>query len=136
IIDEGCQEEQCGTISEDTTWGAVQGGHLITCDVYVQGANAPMLTIADGAVVRFADGFGLYIGVGGQGGLKVMGSTNGVLLTSNKSTAAAGDWKGLFISQNALPATEINGLTLEYAGGGFSTDPAGLTVSYPGSTIP
>ncbi|MFH1468088.1 MAG: MopE-related protein [Pseudomonadota bacterium] len=108
VADDGCPAEHCGTISADETWAT--GAHLVTCDVYVHGTAAPVLTIEDGAEIAFAAGAGIIVGNGGHGALDVQGTAGlGVTFTSAQASPAPGDWDGLQFS------TYDDGSVLEYA---------------------
>ncbi|MDP2314764.1 MAG: MopE-related protein [Pseudomonadota bacterium] len=114
--DDGCPDtvEHCGTISADETWSG-EDIHHVTCDVYVQGTSAPLLTIEDGATVEFAPGAGLIVGYTSYGELWVDGHTDGVLFTSDDTRPSAGDWDGLYVGGYDR-GTWIEGATIEYGG--------------------
>jgi hypothetical protein len=116
LVDEECPTVHCGTISIDTTWGNDPYGHLITCDVTVQGSTAPKLVIGDGAVVKFMPATNLYVGNGLQGDLEIRGTSTGVLFTSAAATPRPGDYGGLVIGGLSSARSQIEGLTIEYAG--------------------
>ncbi|MES2644165.1 MAG: MopE-related protein [Myxococcota bacterium] len=105
----------CGTIAADETWSGTDV-HEVTCDVYVQGASAPLLTIEDGAVVTFAPGVGLYVGYGSYGELWIDGTTDGVVLTSSDARRPGpGDWEGLTFGGYDR-GSWLEGATIEYGG--------------------
>ena len=114
-VDEICAVEHCGYISEDETWAA-GSTHVITCTVYVSDTSGPVLTIEDGAVVSFDPGTVMYVGYPGYGDLEVQGTSTGVLFTSSESSPAPGDYYGLALYSYTTGATDIEGLTIEYAG--------------------
>jgi len=116
IVDNDCPDEHCGTYTFSATWDDDPAGHLITCDIYVEGPNAPVLTIQDGAHIEFAPNTGLYIGDSDDGDIRITGYTDGVILTSNAQSPAAGDWAGLFIGTHSSTTSHIEGLTIEYGG--------------------
>ncbi|MFZ5482309.1 MAG: MopE-related protein [Myxococcota bacterium] len=115
--DGGCPDviEHCGTISSDETWLG-EDTHYVTCDVYVHGSTAPLLTIEDGATVEFAPGTGLIVGFWSYGELWIDGHTDGVVLTSDDRRPSAGDWDGLTFGQYDR-GSWIEGATIEYGGG-------------------
>ncbi|MFZ5482308.1 MAG: MopE-related protein [Myxococcota bacterium] len=117
VADDGCPTvvEHCGTITASETWSGADT-HYVSCDVYVQGATAPVLTIEDGALVEFAAGAGLRIAQSNYGSLRVEGTTTGVTFTSVSATPAAGDWEGISVYQYDR-GTTIDGATVEYGGG-------------------
>ena len=111
-----CPEEHCGTISADETWEVGDGwGHVVTCDVYVQGSSRPVLTIEDGVDVQFDAETSLYVGHSSYGSLAVEGTSTGVLLTSSAASPAAGDWGGLYFGYYD-EGSALEGATIEFAG--------------------
>jgi hypothetical protein len=140
-VDEACPIEHCGYISADETWEANEGGHVVTCAVYVSDSKAPVLTIEDGATVYFQPGTILYVGYPGYGDLRVEGTSSGVTFTSDAASPAPGDYYGLYLYKEASSATDIEGLTIEYAGQGagalymYLVDPEvrDSTIRYSGS---
>ncbi len=108
--------EHSGTISSDETW--IEATHLITSDVYVEGAS---LTIEPGAVVRFAAGRGLYLGYGGNaaGATLIANGTSEkpVTFTSAASTRSAGDWDMIGFYEGASSASSMQHCIIEYGGG-------------------
>ena len=116
-IDDGCGTvtEHCGTISTSETWSSTTM-HYVTCDVYVQGSAYPTLTIDDGVLVQFASGAGLHVGYSSYGDIQAIGSSTGILFTSDQSSPAAGDWDGLWVGSYDQGSV-FEGLTVEYGGG-------------------
>ncbi|MFC1610546.1 right-handed parallel beta-helix repeat-containing protein [Myxococcota bacterium] len=122
-IDEtGCVDEHCGGIFGAEVWGPTDYGHVVTCDVWVEGGS--QLTIQDGTLVRFGPDTGIFIGYFATAGrIHIQGDPQGagVVFTSNRLSPAPGDWNGLYLGPylEDVPAdeTEISGLLLEYAGG-------------------
>ncbi len=127
-VDETCPVVHCGTITADQTWVANANGHLVTCNTFVEGTTAPVLTIEAGATVRFAPGAGLYAGWTAAGDLVVDGTdTDPVLFTSASDTPAAGDWTGVFVWSGSTAQSALRHATIEYAGD-TATVPGGLNV--------
>ncbi len=120
----GCDQLHCGLISLSEHWKATVT-HTVTCDVDVEGAAKPVLTIDDGAIVRFHPNAELRIGDGAEGELQVDGDILGVLFTSAELFPAPGDWDGVLIGEDDR-GSEIVGLTVEYGGkngeGGVSVE--------------
>jgi len=110
--------EHSGKIESDETW--IQGVHIITGDVYVDGA---ILTIEPGAVIKFKAGNGLYIGYYGgvSGATLIANGTSGlpILFTSDAPTKAAGDWDFIGFYDGASKQSSMQYCTVEY-GGGYS----------------
>jgi len=118
-----CTVEHCGTLASSETWRAnVQ--HLVTCDVLVQGANTPTLTLEPGVEVLFEAGTEVRVGDTATGAIVVDASTPAVF-TSAELVPANGDWDGLFIGDKQ-DGSSIRGLVIEYAGGTAGLEGAGL----------
>ncbi len=115
VADSGCPVNHCGgpnTVSADEFWSASQV-HLIDCDLYVEGAGNPLLTIEPGARVEFVNRGSLLVGFNAAGGL----DAQGVLFTSGEALPAPDDWKGLLLNQFTDTArTTLDGSTVELAG--------------------
>ena len=121
--DESCPVEQCGDITEDTTWADNDVGYYVSCDIYVEGSAGPVFTVQDGAVVYFAEGVGIYVGDGAEGGMAVEGGADGVVFTSGLYWTDAdagqepGDWTGVSFGEYTLTdESSLSGMALEYAG--------------------
>jgi parallel beta-helix repeat protein len=108
--------EHSGNIEADETWA--EGVHLVTGDIYVNGAT---LTILPGAVVRFNEGKGMYIGYSsGFSGATLIAegtSENPIVFTAASPAPAAGDWDYIGFYDNASNASSMAHCTVEYAGG-------------------
>ncbi|MEM6928192.1 MAG: putative metal-binding motif-containing protein, partial [Myxococcota bacterium] len=127
-VDETCPEIHCGTVTADETWAANANGHLVTCNVVVQGSNAPILTIDAGASVAFSAEAALWVGISAPGDLVVRGTeTLPVTMTSESTTPAPGDWGGIVLQDDTSGMTRIEHATIEYAGGS-DTYPAALDI--------
>lgn len=130
--------EHSGTIDEDETW--IEGEHLITGEVYVQGAT---LTIEPGAIIRFTQGNGLYFGYysGSSGATLIANGTaeKPITFTSSASTQSPGDWDYIGFYDGASGISSMDHCLVEY-GGGYS-DNTGMVyveesaVSISNSTI-
>jgi hypothetical protein len=109
-----CIQDHCGTISLSQTWKSTVE-HTVSCDVIVEGAAKPRLTIQDGAIVRFASGTELRVGKNSEGDLRVNGTTLGVIFTSAAVAPQPGDWDGLTLGTKDRGSI-ITGLLVEYGG--------------------
>jgi len=116
------------TIAANRTWRASAVPYLVSGNVLVEGAAAPILTIEPGATVRFASGGQLTINANNKGGLQANGtSASPIILTS--STASPGSWRGLYLGGFAGgPASSVAYTTIEYAGNTSYTI-GGLTIA-------
>ncbi len=110
----GCVQDHCGTLERDETWRSTLL-HTVSCDVKVEGTAKPVLTIQGGALVQFAAGTGLLVGVSDTGRLVVDGAVNEVSFTSAKGSPLPGDWDGLTVGSRDQ-GSSIAGLLVEYAG--------------------
>ena len=129
-LNNGCPVYHCGNITEDETWSG-EVLHVVTCDIYVQGAANPVLTIEDGARVEFDAGTDMYIGYNYGGKLVVSGDEEGVVFTASDTLPSPGDWRGVQISSNDNGST-LTGLTIEYAG---ANGYGGLYLYHSGPTL-
>ena len=130
--------EHSGTIDTDETW--IEGMHLVTSDVYVDGA---ILTIAPGAVIRFASGTGLYLGYhsGFSGATLIANGTAQlpITFTSAALTKTVGDWDFIGFYDGASSLSSMQHCLVEY-GGGYSDNYGSVhiddsSVSIDNSTI-
>jgi hypothetical protein len=102
-----------GTVTKKGTWPQTKGGYLISEPVYVNGeGEVASLTIARGAVLKFAPKTWLEVGTGGPAELHA----SGVTFTSASESPSAGDWVGLFFGDKTKRA-RVNSSIIEYAGG-------------------
>ncbi|MFZ5482310.1 MAG: MopE-related protein [Myxococcota bacterium] len=107
---------QGATVSTTQTWQALDADYKIAGDVTVAGGGTPVLTIEDGAVLKFDSSAGLTVGGSNWGVLDVQGTTLGVTFTSSRASPAAGDWDGVTLSYYDRGST-IDGATIQYGGG-------------------
>lgn len=123
--------DHCGTISQNETWGP--GIHRITCQVSVEGPTGPILTIENGAIVRFVPGFNHSINVGGNaaGSLRVDGGFQGVTITSDAATPAPGDWGFIYFGVYNVGSTFDN-VVIEYGGSTSLGSSWGAITTYGG----
>src|SRR5436190_13784610 len=86
-----------GTIAASRTWKTCAIPYIVTGNVYVQDASAPVLTIEGGNTVRFNNAGQIAANFQNKGGIVAAGTaTAPVLLTSNAASPAAGNWLGLY----------------------------------------
>ena len=103
-------------VTSDATWAAHDVPYYISGTLYIQGSSRPEVEISDGAELYFGSGAALYVGWGAAGLLTVDGSSSGVLMSSNDSSPAPGDWNGLLLGYYTTDTIELTGLTVEYGG--------------------
>lgn len=119
-----------GTIATNRTWRVCAVPYLVTGNVLVEGAAAPVLTIEPGSTIRFGSGGQLTINYNNKGGLAAAGtSTAPIVLTSNAATPAPGNWMGVMLGAFAGgPASSLAYTTIEYAGN-TSYNVGGVTIN-------
>lgn len=109
-----------GAIVEDETW--IEGMHLITSDVHVNGAT---LTIEAGATVMFASGTALNIGYqGGASGATLFANGTAekpITFTSGAATKTSGDWDYIWFGEGASDISSLEYCIIEY-GAGYGND--------------
>lgn len=108
-----------GTIAKGgETWGRCGSPHVVSGTLYVEGADSPILTIEDGAIVHFTEGARIEVGAHQPGGLRVNGrAANPVVFTAATSGAQPGFWHGIrFFNQALQNDSVIQGARIEYAG--------------------
>jgi flagellar hook assembly protein FlgD len=110
-------EIRAGSIIGNTTWPLSALPYVVTGDVFVEGASAPVLTIASGNTIRFNSGGQIAVNYGNKGGLTANGTASApIVFTANGSTAA-GYWLGLFFGNTTggTPSS-MSYATIEYGG--------------------
>lgn len=131
--------EHCGNIEADETW-AGDAVHVVTCDLYIEGATGPVLTIEAGAEVRVDANVGIYVAYGGEpGGLVAQGTADDPILFTAHGNPEAGAWSGIAFYDNTLNGeATLASVTVEHAGGYFLSGAVHIdqaTVEISNSTI-
>ncbi|HWS72276.1 MAG TPA: right-handed parallel beta-helix repeat-containing protein, partial [Thermoanaerobaculia bacterium] len=118
-----------GTIAANRTWKTCALPYIVTGNIYVQDASAPVLTIEAGNTVRFNNSGQITANYQNKGGIVAAGtSTAPILLTSNAASPAAGNWLGLYFGSFAGgPASALSYTTIEYGGNTYNSR-GGVTV--------
>ena len=132
-----------GTIATTTDWKNPKTPVAVTANLILAGTPAPVLTIAAGTTLKFAQDKGFDIGNGAGGNLKVNGTALAqVVFTSLNTPAAAGDWLGLMFWSSAKGTLTYT--TVEFGGskngssstsGDISVDTTGVTLDVSNSTL-
>src|SRR3954471_6301485 len=100
---------ECGNITQDTTWQALDGPFIITCDLVIPAGVT--LTIEPGTVVKFNS----LIGMKDSGTLAASGTaTQAIVFTSNRSRLRKGDWRSIDVLSGGKATFDY--ATVEYAG--------------------
>jgi hypothetical protein len=106
-----------GQVNTSATWPKIGQPYVIEGELSIQGAGAAsVLTLPEGAVLKFGTGVRLDIGEGAGGGLVA----KGVTFTSADPTPAPGAWTGIMVHPKTS-STMVDNATVEYAGrpGGY-----------------
>ncbi len=125
----------CGTISSSTVWSLAGSPYIVTCDVRVEGAGSPILTIEPGVTVKFNSGRALIIGQLSPGEIQAAGtSVSRITFTANSVSPSAGFWRGIGLYWRTAATSRINFATVGYGGssaagtGGISVDGVSLAI--------
>src|SRR3990167_3995055 len=120
-------------ITSDETWYAADNPHIVTTGIHVY--SSATLTIEPGCLVNFDAGAALYIGYYSGATLIADGtSLNPITFTSNASTPAPGDWRGIvFFNSTVDGSTIMDNCTVEY--GGFDSYNANINCNNASPTI-
>jgi parallel beta-helix repeat protein len=135
-----------GDITTNTTWSLSGSPYIVISDVTVvtpRFQSLKTLTIEPGVEVRFDPGTQLILGglrFGGDGMrpcdgvLRAIGTAeNPIVFTSNSSTPAPGDWKGIYFTRYSTgTSSELDYCVVEYGG---NEGTAGVQISGPSPSI-
>lgn len=105
-----------GTIDSDQTWGA-SNLHVITGNVYVEGAGSATLTIEAGAFVVFNYGCFIHVGYNDPGGLRAIGTAvDRITFSANTASPSKGFWGGIYFHDQAYDydSNPTTGCVLDY----------------------
>lgn len=108
-----------GPISTSTTWTLAGSPYIVTADVAVRNAVAPVpvLTIQAGVTVKFNAGRSLLIGELYPGEIQAIGTAaQPITFTANTATPAPGFWQSIRFSSAATAASRISYATVRYGG--------------------
>jgi len=125
--------EHTGTLESDETW--VEGLHIVTGDIYVDGAT---LMFEPGATVMFKAGAGMYVGYhsGFSGAALIANGTaeKPITFTSAATSPSPGDWDYIGFYQGASNLSSMLHCVVEY-GGGYSANYGEIYVEGSSVTI-
>ncbi len=108
-----------GTVTATDTWPNLGFPYAITATVTVAESTNPLLYVAAGCSLLFADSARLRVGLGHPGALRVDGTYGRVVFSS--LAGASGRWHGLEFWEQTDPVhTILNFCTIEEAGAGNS----------------
>lgn len=108
--------DHSGNITSNETWSASDNPHIVTGSIHVY--SGATLTIEKGCEVKFNSTTALYVGYFSAGTLIAEGTADHpITFTSNASTPAPGDWKGIvFFNSTDDGATLMDHCIVEYGG--------------------
>ncbi|MEO0077929.1 MAG: Ig-like domain-containing protein [candidate division WOR-3 bacterium] len=106
-----------GRITVSTNWPNRFLPYCITSTVTVAGDSNPLLTIAAGCSLLFADSVRLRIGAGAPGGIAADGSYGRIVFGPLSSAPTPGSWRGIeFWEKTDISRTVLRFCQVEYAG--------------------
>jgi hypothetical protein len=106
-----------GTVAATDTWPNLGFPYAITATLTVADSTNPLLYLAPGCSLLFADSARLRIGLGRPGGLRADGTYGRVVFGSLADPPGPGQWHGLEFWENTDPIrTILNFCTIEGAG--------------------
>ncbi|TVM04164.1 MAG: hypothetical protein CV087_01850 [Candidatus Brocadia sp. WS118] len=108
--------DHSGNITSNETWSATDNPHVVTGNIHVY--SSATLTIEPGCLVKFNAETALYIGYYSAAALNAVGTSGSpITFTSNESTPAPSDWKGIvFFNGTVDGSTIMDYCTVEYGG--------------------
>lgn len=126
--------EHNGTILSDETWYTADNPHIVTGDVIVRGSShnnyTATLTIKPGCIIKFNPATSLFVGVGeyAYGVLNAQGTSDDpIFFTSNASSPAVGDWKGIYFKYTG-DSTIMDYCEVEYGDNNIYCDKSSPTI--------
>ncbi len=106
-----------GRLTVSTNWPNRFLPYCVTSTVTVAGDSNPLLTIAPGCSLLFADSVRLRIGAGAPGGLAADGSYGRIVFGPFSPAPAPGSWRGIeFWERTDVNRTVLRFCRVEYAG--------------------
>jgi hypothetical protein len=108
-----------GTVAATDTWPNLGFPYAITATLTVADSTNPLLFLASGCSLRFADSAKLRVGLGKPGGLRADGTYGRVFFGPLADTPGPGQWGGLEFWEGTDPIrTILNYCSIEGAGAG------------------
>ncbi len=102
-----------GEVKRSVTWNTQAVPYLITGTVTVAGDSSPILTIAAGCSLLFADSVRLRCGAGKPGGIVADGGLGEIVFTAGRDC-----WRGLEFWDRALSQSRLKNCRIEKGGAG------------------
>ncbi len=110
-----------GTVTATDTWPNLGFPYAITATVTVADNTNPLLYLAPGCSLLFADSAKLRVGLGKPGGLRADGTYGRVVFGSLAESPGPGQWRGIeFWEATDAIRTSLNYCRIEGAGAGNS----------------
>jgi hypothetical protein len=106
-----------GTVAATDTWPGLAFPYAITAPVTVADSSNPLLYIASGCSLLFADSARLRVGLGKPGGLRADGTYGRIVFGPLADSSEPGQWGGLEFWERTDPIhTILNFVSIEGAG--------------------
>src|SRR5262249_44351939 len=106
-----------GNVDVNTTWKNFGVVYYPSSYVYVSAASTPILTLEPGITVKFPGSNSFIIGSGQPGNLQAVGtSTSPIIMTTTAASPAPGSWEGIRFYNLTASASNVQYVTLNYAG--------------------
>ena len=105
--------EVSGGVSTSTSWPARV--YRVVNTLGIAHSNSPILTVAAGTTLRFAEGAGITVGLGQPGGLIAVGTEAApIRFTADAATPAAGFWSGIALAGKTTETSRLEHVVIEY----------------------
>ena len=124
-----------GTIDTTASWATPGLPVVVTGDIFVQGANNPVLTLGAGMTLKFGVGVAIQVGQNAAGKVAIAGTgpSSRVTLTALANPPKAGDWAGLQIWDYGRAT--ISYADFRYGGNNTGFSKGNVTVESIASTV-
>ncbi len=119
-----------GRIGRSATWQNHGLPYYVTGPLSISGFGTPIVTVAQGCSLLFADSALFRVGFGNPGGLKALGGITGVFFSPAASTPGPEEWPGLEFWELCDPASMLDHCYVDRAGSQRSGG-AAITVRGP-----
>jgi len=119
-----------GKVGRSATWQDLGLPYHVTGSVLISGFGTPVVTIAAGCSLLFADSALFRVGFGNKGGLRALGGATGIFLAPAASVPGPEEWPGLEFWELSDPASKLDHCYVDGAGNLRSAG-AAITVRGP-----
>jgi hypothetical protein len=105
-----------GKVSRSATWQNLGLPYYATGPLSISGFSTPVLTIAKGCSLLFADSALFRVGFGNPGGLKALGGLTGVFFSPAATAPGPEEWPGLEFWELCDPVSTLDHCYIDQAG--------------------